>query len=254
MGVGCMKYLISLESGRIGPPQPERPLVRIVLTLLILAALSLAARPTAAEPAFVGMQVQGMSAETAAALGMEKPHGVLVRDVALGGPSAAAGFERGDLIIRLDGKAIDTFATLVMVVQSLKAGAKVPASVLRRGETIDLNLETGKWSATWLVNDKAFAAFPAIGVTVAGMSDKLRKLFAIRWGSTGVAITVVDDTKGLPIDLKRGELILQVNQEPIWTPKQLDTRYRAAKKAGRQSLLLLVEGVGGFRFSLLPVK
>jgi serine protease Do len=228
--------------------------VRIILTLLAIAVLVSPSRPVAAEPAFIGMQVQGLSAEAAAALGMEKAHGVLVRDVALGGPSAAAGFQRGDLIIRLDDKDVDTFERLIAIVGALEAGSKFQVTVLRRGKTVDLTLETGKWPVAWRANDKAFAAFPNIGLTVASMSDKLRRALGIRWGSTGVAVTLVDNSKGLPMDLKRGELILQVNQEPIWAPKQLDTRYRAAKKAGHRSLLLLVEGAAGFRFSLLPIR
>lgn len=228
--------------------------MRIILTLLAVAVLVSPSRPAAAEPAFIGMQVQGLSAEAAAALGMEKAHGVLVRDVALGGPSAAAGFQRGDLIVRLDGKEIETFERLIEIVRTLVAGSEFKVIVLRRGETVDLTLETGKWPVAWQVNDKAFAAFPNIGLTVASMSDKLRRALAIRWGSTGVAVTLVDNSKGLPMDLKRGELILQVNQEPIWTPKQLDARYREAKKAGHRSLLLLVEGPAGFRFSLLPIR
>ena len=223
--------------------------MRIILTLLAVAVLVSPSRPAAAEPAFIGMQVQGLSAEAAAVLGMEKAHGVLVRDVALGGPSAAAGFQRGDLIVRLNGKEIDTFERLIEIVRTLEAGSKFKVIVLRRGETIDLTLETGKWPVAWRVNDKAFAAFPNIGLTVVSMSDKLRRALAIRRGSTGVAVTLVDNSKGLPMDLKRGELILQVNQEPIWTPKQLDSRYREAKKAGHRSLLLLVEGAAGFRFS-----
>jgi serine protease Do len=228
--------------------------VRNILTLLAVIALVSPSLAAAGEAAFVGMQVQGLSAKAAAAMGMEKAHGVLVRDVALGGPSATAGFERGDLIVRLNGAEIDTFERLVKIVRALKAGDKVPVAVLRRGEKVELTLETGKWPAAWRVNDKSFAALPAVGLTVASMSDNLRRSFAFRWGSTGVAVTLVDKSKGLPIDLKRGELIVQVNQVPVWTPKQFETRYREAKKAGRTSLLLLVEGAAGFRFSLLPVK
>ena len=154
--------------------------MRIILTLLAAATVLVSSpRPAAAEAAFIGMQVQGLSAEAAAALGMEKAHGVLVRDVTLGGPSAAAGFRRGDLIVRLDSKDIDTFERLVEIVRTLEAGTKFQVTVLRRGETVNLPLETGKWPAAWRVNDKAFAAFPNIGLTVASMSDKLRRALGI---------------------------------------------------------------------------
>jgi serine protease Do len=73
------------------------------------------------EPGFVGMQVQGMSDEIAAVLGLPQAHGVLVRDVALGGPSDRAGFRRGDLIVEFDGRPIDSFETMLKVVGETKA-------------------------------------------------------------------------------------------------------------------------------------
>lgn len=56
------------------------------------------------------------------------------------------------------------------------------------------------------------------------------------------------------MDLRRGELIVQVNQNNVWQPRQLMAKFQEAKKNGRKHLLLLVEGVNGFRFSLLPVR
>lgn len=69
-----------------------------------------------------------------------------------------------------------------------------------------------------------------------------------------MAVTLVDETKAQAMDLRRGDLVVQVNQEPVWQPKQLMARYQAAKAAGRKTLLLLVEGSAGFPFSLLPVR
>ena len=62
----------------------------------------------AAEFGFSGMHVQGVNLSIAKALGMSKPRGVLVRDVALGGPANKAGIQRGDLILNFDNlKVID---------------------------------------------------------------------------------------------------------------------------------------------------
>ena len=69
----------------------------------------------------------------AAALGLEKAEGVLVRDVALGGPAAKARFMRGDLIVVFGGKHIDTFQRLVSGVGGIKVWHKVPGTGWRRG-------------------------------------------------------------------------------------------------------------------------
>jgi len=74
----------------------------------------------AAEFGFSGMHVQGMKPAIATALQLKTAEGVLVRDVALGGPADKAGVLRGDLIIRFNGVKIDTFKRLVGVVTKTK--------------------------------------------------------------------------------------------------------------------------------------
>jgi hypothetical protein len=54
----------------------------------------------AAEPVFVCMQVQGVSQKVAAAFGIDKLEGVLVRNAALNGPANMAGIHRGDMIVK----------------------------------------------------------------------------------------------------------------------------------------------------------
>ncbi len=77
---------------------------------------------------------------------------------------------------------------------------------------------------------------------------------SLRWGSTGVVITLIDPEKSTDMDLQRGELILQVNQDTVWMPAQVLAKYREAKEKGLTKILLLVEGTSGYRFSLLPIR
>jgi len=232
--------------------------IRTHLTLvsaLVALAVALGAPPrAAAEAAFVGMQVQGITPVVAAALGLERESGVLVRDVALGGPSAEAGFRRGDLIVRFAGRNVDTFEALVAVVTGLKAGQSVKATVLRRGAKVELTMKTGVWHPSWRISNGAFATLPAVGLTLASLTEKTRDVFSLRWGSTGVVITLIDPGKSTDMDLQRGELILQVNQESVWMPAQVLAKYREAKEKELTKILLLVEGTSGYRFSLLPIR
>lgn len=227
---------------------------RLSLGVLAVIAALLPPPAFAAEAGFTGMQVQGITPALAAALGLEKAEGVLVRDVALGGPAAKAGFMRGDLIVVFAGKNIDTFKRLVSVVGGIKVGQKVPVTVLRRGSKVSLTLKAGKRTEKWRVSKDAFAILPAVGLTLSTISGKVRESFGLRWGSNGVVITLVDKTKAQDMDLKPGEVILQVNQDEVWKPGQVIAKYRQAKKKGAKHLLLFVDGVRGYRFSLLPVR
>ncbi|HJO74413.1 MAG TPA: hypothetical protein QGH84_04285 [Rhodospirillales bacterium] len=88
---------------------------------------------------------------------------------------------------------------------------------------------------------------------MASLTQKLRKGFGLRWGSIGIVVTLVDPDR-TDIGLRRGDLIVQVNQKDVWLPDQLIAEYKAAKKAGRKELLLLVERVNGYRFMPFPVR
>jgi len=221
--------------------------------VLVLSVLAAAAPAHSAETGFIGMQVQGMSAKIAEALGLKSTDGVLVRDVALGGASDKAGFKRGDLILEFGGKKIDTFNSMVSAAGATKSGQKVKVVILRAGKPMTLSLTLGKWAPPWLITKSAVASQPASGLTLASLTQKLRKGFGLRWGSIGVVVTLVDPDR-TDIGLRRGDLIIQVNQQDVWLPEQVVSAYNDAKKQGRKELLLLVERVNGFQFMALPVR
>lgn len=210
-------------------------------------------RVQAADPGFVGLQIQGVSAEMATALGSGKPQGVLVRDVALGGPAAGAGFQRGDLIVRFADKDIETFEQLVAVVRTIAVGQSVSVTVKRIGGLRTLTLVGGEWPAAWKVAQDDVLRIGQPGIVLGVLTDKARGRFGLRWGSTGMVVSVVDPELSGGLDLKPGDIVVQVNQEAIWSSAQMQTALVAARKAGRKAVLLLVEGTEGFRYVLLPV-
>ena len=208
----------------------------------------------AEEAAFVGMQVQGISKSVARALGYNNGQGVLVRDVYLGGPANKGGIQRGDLILKFGNTDIDTFERLVSKVKLLEADVDVPVTLMRLGKIHELTINTEPWSPAWKIEAGSFATFPEIGVTVAALTPQIRERFSLRWGSNGIMITLIDSEKAKGLDLARGQLIHQINQQPVWDPNQLTEMYNEARKQGRKSLLLLIEDEKGFHFSILKVK
>ncbi len=232
----------------------------IILRLALLASVFALGTPTAmaGEPGFTGLQIQGITPEIAEALGQGKNRGVLVRDIELGGPAAAAGFERSDLIVEFAGVPIDGFNSLLSAVRTIHAGQNVAVVVIRRGSRIKLNIKASKRPKSRSITKGLFATIPAVGITMAAITRKVRKTFGLRWSTVGVVVTIVDKAKAKGSDLRRGEVIVQVNQEHVWEPSQVVAKYRQAKARGAKSLLLLVEGStggrNGFHFSPLPVR
>jgi serine protease Do len=221
-----------------------------------LVALAIAAMPlpaASADTGFLGMHIQGMSKEIAAALNLKSSDGVLVRDIALGGPSDQAGIQRGDLILKFAGQQVDSFERMVKVAGATRPGQSIKVELLRQGKPMTLTVKLGDRPAPWRAEAGAVGNLPESGLTLASLTDKLRKGFGLRWGSIGVVVTLVDPDRS-DVGLRRGDLITQVNQETVWTPDQVFNQYKESKKAGRKELLLLIERIDGFHFMLLPVR
>lgn len=223
----------------------------IFTVALIIAFVCVHAQ--AEERGFMGMQVQGVSPRIAAAIGFESSAGVLIRDISIDGPASNAGLRRGDLIVTMQGKKIDTFERLLQLSATWKSGETIDVEVWRSGKTTKLSMTLASWPETWLVKDNAFAAQPDLGLTFAALTPKLRERLGIRWGSTGLIVTVSDDQFAGVTPLRRGDLVVQINQKPVWHPKQFLEAYSKAKDAGAAHLLMLVERTDGYRYMVQPV-
>ena len=60
----------------------------------------------------IGVQIQEVSKETAEAFGLSKAGGALVNSVEKGGPADKAGVESGDIILKVDGRTVNTSSEL----------------------------------------------------------------------------------------------------------------------------------------------
>jgi len=224
------------------------------LCLVLLAILSCAGTVSAAETrGFLGMQVQGISPKIGAALGLEKAIGVLVRDISVDGPAAAAGIERGDLIVKMHGVVVDTFERMLQISNELRPGDTVAVEVVRLGERKTFKMTLTAWPDSWQAPPSAFAAMPELGITFATLTQKVRNRLGVRWSTTGIAVTVSDEAYYAVTPLRRGNVVVQINQQRVWKPIQFLDAYAAAKKEGRTALLLLVERSDGFKYMLQPI-
>jgi S1-C subfamily serine protease len=69
--------------------------------------------------------------------------GLLVVQVAEGGPAAAAGFLQGDILVRLDGTSVSNADDLQGLLGPNRVGTSVTASVVRGGELRELSVTVG---------------------------------------------------------------------------------------------------------------
>ncbi|MCB2116343.1 MAG: Do family serine endopeptidase [Rhodobacteraceae bacterium] len=95
------------------------------------------------ERGFLGVQIQPVTEDIAAALGFEAPKGVLISDVTADSPAARAGLARGDIVLSVDGQAVTSPRDLTRIIATDTPGAKVALNLLRAGKAVDATVELG---------------------------------------------------------------------------------------------------------------
>ncbi|MEM6942641.1 MAG: Do family serine endopeptidase [Pseudomonadota bacterium] len=86
------------------------------------------------ERPWLGIEARPVDGEMAAALGLDRPEGVLIEGLHPLSPLASAGLERGDLVLALGGAPVDSPAELAFRSATLGIGDRAEVQFLRRGE------------------------------------------------------------------------------------------------------------------------
>ncbi len=211
--------------------------------------------------AWLGVRIQTVTDEIAESLGLEQSTGALVASVVPDGPAARAGIEAGDVILEFNGRPIRKMRELPRTVAETPVGEEVEVAVWRRGERRVLRVTLGELpSEEELARagtagepaPTAIAEIPELGLKIASIDESLRERFQLGDGASGVVVVeVVEGSPAAEEGLAPGDLLMEVNQEPVGSPPEVLAHVNQAKQEGKRSVLLLVDRQGDLRFVAL---
>ena len=92
---------------------------------------------------WLGAKLQAVTPEIAETLGLKRPTGALVANVAPNSPAARAGLKTGDLIVAIDGQAIDDPNAFDYRFATRPLGGTAQIDVQRAGKTVKLTVAAG---------------------------------------------------------------------------------------------------------------
>ncbi len=205
---------------------------------------------------WLGVRIQDVEEDVAEALKLSDARGALVTDVP-DGPAKEGGILARDVILTFDGKDIEDIRSLVRIVGDTQVDKTVDVEVFRDGEMVTLAVKVGRLEEA---NTQLAAASPedapeptgpanVIGLVISEITDELRAQFVLDEDARGVIVIGVDeDSEAYEKGLRDGDLIAEVAQEAVSDPQDVVSRLKAAKDAGRSSILLLVRRGGQPRF------
>ena len=201
-----------------------------------------------------------MTDDIAESLGLGKTHGALIASVTPGGPADKAGIQAGDVITEFDGKPIDEMRKLPREVADTPVDKSVPVKLIRQGKELTKTVKVAEMQQSddeeqtteegdQTAPQPAGVKVASLGLEVGSITDELRKQYSVGDTVKGLLVTTVDPN-GPAGDrgIAAGDVITSINQEEVTKPADLTAKVEAARKAGKKSVLLLIERHGEIRF------
>jgi serine protease Do len=209
---------------------------------------------------WLGVRIQDVTPDIAAAMGLETAKGALVTDVP-DGPAKDGGMQPGDLIVNFDGADVADTRDLVRRVGDAEVGKAVRVVVMRDGRTRTLTITLGRRETAEGEAKPAAATPPAsaertiLGVTVKPLTAQERDTLGLPAGTEGLVITAIDEaSEAFEKGLRTGDVITEAGQQRVATAADLEARIAEAREGGRKSLLLLIRRGADPRFVALSVE
>jgi serine protease Do len=196
----------------------------------------------------IGVVIQPVTKELAESFGLPKPAGALVSSIEKGSPADKAGIEAGDVILRFDGKTVNSSDDLPRLVGSTKPGAKAIVQLMRNKATRDVSVVIGEMPDEARTAQRPQRRGPGgkppaesvsrFGMTLSEPTAEQRNQLKI---TGGVLVEDVAQGPAARAGIRRGDIILAVNNQDVKTLEQFGQMMGQFEK-GRIVALLVRRG------------
>jgi len=207
--------------------------------------------------AFLGVMIQPVTSDLAKAFKLSKTEGALISDVNPGSPAERAGLKPGDVVTKLDDRAVTDARALRLMIGDMAPGKNVRLAVLRDGVERQYAVTLGdqpsdKANSSSVTTNGATTSRALEGVALEVLTPELARQYGVTRTMKGVAVRRVDpDSAGAKAGLEAGDVILEVNRHPVLTP---DDVTRFIREGQTDSALLFVNHEGQTRYLAVPTK
>ena len=182
---------------------------------------------------WLGVSIQNVTKEMADYYGIEEGQGVYVVKAYDDNPAHKAGIRQGDVILSIDGRAINSSHDLTITIGNLKAGQTIDVTVLRGKKQKDLKVTLGerpdeKGLQSQFSDQSTYDDF---GFMFRQLDDSLAVKLGFPRGTEGLVVADVDSgSLAARTGVRQGDLLVEVNHTRI---KSIVDYNKALKKIGK---------------------
>ncbi|WP_011580989.1 MULTISPECIES: DegQ family serine endoprotease [Chelativorans] len=174
------------------------------------------------ERPYLGASFDRVTPNIAEALGMARPAGALVTNIAPDSPAAKAGLKSGDVVVAVDGRPVDTPEALDYRLATVPIGETAQVEVLRNGEEMALSMPVERAPEGDGRELEIGGVGPFAGARVAEVSPALAQ--RLRLPVTGKGVVITDLARNSPaasIGLRPGDIVRELNGEEVTDAAQM---------------------------------
>jgi serine protease Do len=186
----------------------------------------------------LGVTVQELTRELAESFGLAKPNGALISGVEKGAAADKAGIEISDVILKFDGKVVNSSSDLPRLVAASKPNSKVVIELWHKGAMKQITVQMGKMSDDHQSNPAAHKLGDGTDVTRLGIA-----VADPDPNEAGLTIVDVKSASARATGLQAGDILLGIGNITLHSIEQLNTLLKPVAK-GRNVALLIRRGEG----------
>jgi serine protease Do len=172
--------------------------------------------------------------------------GVTVSSVVAGSPADQAGLKVGDTINTIDGHKVAKGAELVADIAARKPGAKVAVGFLRNGKQQDTTVTVADRAKLFAARlneddsggDESTPKQSKLGVTVRKLTPEMADRLDMPAGKGVIVQDVKPGSFAEDINLGRGDVILEVNKQPVNNEEDF-AKIESGLKSGQDAVFLV---------------
>jgi serine protease Do len=182
----------------------------------------------------LGVVIQNVTQGLSDSFGLPRPEGALVSTVEKDGPAARAGVEPGDVILKLNGEAINDSSELPVKVASVSPGTSVELEIWRNHASRTLSVKLGSLEdQRTAANHEAQHEGGKLGLAVRPLTGDEQRQGNVQGG------LLVERSSGPAAEagIQPGDIVLSANGAPVASAQAL----KSAVESSRGHVALLIQ-------------
>ncbi len=185
---------------------------------------------------YLGVSITNVSSDMSSFYGGK--FGALIASVGSDTPAEKAGLKRGDLIIAVDGKKVDSASDLKNLIGTYQPGATVILTFVRDKETRDVKVKLASYDSASTLTDNGVASYK--GMSVEPLSASMKNQMGIAASVKGVIVSKVKpNSPAYEEGVTKGDIVIQIEDKEI---KSIDDFKKAIKGKNKKRVWIYRQG------------